>query len=58
MSVTFLNPVVAMGAGVWYLGEEVTLQMISGGTVVLLGTALSLGMIGRSVAKVALPSGA
>jgi drug/metabolite transporter (DMT)-like permease len=58
MSVTFLNPVVAMGAGVWYLGEEVTLQMISGGAVVLFGTALSLGMIGRSVPKLALPRGA
>jgi drug/metabolite transporter (DMT)-like permease len=58
MSVTFLNPVVAMVAGVWYLGEDVTLQMISGGAVVLLGTALSLGMIGRSAPKAALPSGA
>jgi drug/metabolite transporter (DMT)-like permease len=58
MSVTFLNPVVAMVAGVWYLGEGVTLQMISGGAVVLLGTALSLGMIGRSAPKAALPPGA
>jgi drug/metabolite transporter (DMT)-like permease len=58
MSVTFLNPVVAIAAGVWYLGEGVTLQMISGGAVVLLGTALSLGMIGRSAPKAVLPSGA
>lgn len=58
MSVTFLNPLVAMVAGVWYLGEEMTLQMIGGGTVVLLGTALSLGMIGRSAPKSVLPSGA
>jgi len=58
MSVTFLNPVVALAAGVWYLGEGVTLQMISGGAVVLLGTALSLGMIGRSAPKAVLPSGA
>jgi drug/metabolite transporter (DMT)-like permease len=46
MSVTFLNPVVAMASGALYLGEEVTLQMIVGGAVVLLGTALSLGLIG------------
>ncbi len=57
MSVTFLNPVVAMAAGAWYLGEGVTLQMIGGGAIVLLGTALSLGMIGRSAPKAVLPSG-
>jgi hypothetical protein len=32
--------------------------MISGGAVVLVGTALSLGMIGRSAPKPASPSGA
>jgi drug/metabolite transporter (DMT)-like permease len=58
MSVTFLNPVVAIVAGAGYLGEEVTLQMISGGAVVLLGTALSLGIIGRSAPEVVLPSSA
>jgi drug/metabolite transporter (DMT)-like permease len=46
MSVTFLNPVVALISGSLYLGEEVTLQMIAGGAVVLLGTALSLGLLG------------
>jgi drug/metabolite transporter (DMT)-like permease len=46
MSVTFLNPVVALISGSLYLGEEVTLQMLAGGAVVLLGTALSLGLIG------------
>jgi drug/metabolite transporter (DMT)-like permease len=54
MSVTFLNPVVAMVSGAWYLGESVTLQTLAGGAVVLLGTALSLGLIGRPAA----PSGA
>ena len=58
MSVTFLNPVVAMAAGVWYLGEGVTAQMIGGGAVVLFGTALSLGMIGRSAPKAVVASGA
>jgi drug/metabolite transporter (DMT)-like permease len=48
MSVTFLNPVVAMVAGTWYLGETVTLQTLFGGAVVLAGTALSLGLVGRS----------
>lgn len=47
MSVTFLNPVVAMASGALYLGEAVTPQMLAGGAVVLLGTALSLGLIGR-----------
>lgn len=46
MSVTFLNPVVALVSGSFYLDERVTLQMIVGGAVVLLGTALSLGLIG------------
>jgi drug/metabolite transporter (DMT)-like permease len=45
ISVTFLNPVVAMIAGVWYLGEAVSLQTMAGGAVVLVGTALSLGLI-------------
>jgi len=55
MSVTFLNPVVAMISGTWYLGEEVTLQMLAGGAVVLVGTALSLGLIGKPASKVAAP---
>ena len=41
-----LPPVVAMISGSLYLGEEITLQMLVGGSVVLLGTALSLGLIG------------
>lgn len=46
MSVTFLNPVVAMVSASVYLGEAVTLQMLAGCAVVLLGTALSLGLVG------------
>ena len=49
MSVTFLNPAVAMASGALYLGEAVTPQMLAGGAVVLLGTALSLGLIGSPV---------
>ncbi len=44
MSVTFLNPVVAMVAGALYLGEGVDAHTLSGGAVVLVGTALSLGL--------------
>ncbi len=47
MSVTFLNPLVAMVSGALYLGEALTLQMLAGCAVVLLGTAMSLGLIGR-----------
>ncbi|MBS1179814.1 MAG: EamA family transporter [Proteobacteria bacterium] len=51
MSVTFLSPLVAMVSGALYLGEAITLQMVAGCAVVLLGTALSLGLIGRGSAK-------
>jgi len=44
MSVTFLNPVVALIAGALYLGEVITLQTLAGAAVVLAGTALSLGL--------------
>ena len=50
MSVTFLSPLVAMVSGALYLGEALTLQMLLGCAVVLLGTALSLGLIGRPAA--------
>jgi drug/metabolite transporter (DMT)-like permease len=46
MSVTFLSPLVAMVSGALYLGEALTLSMVAGCGVVLLGTALSLGLIG------------
>lgn len=51
MSVTFLSPLVAMVSGALYLGEALTLQMLLGCAVVLLGTALSLGLIGRGAAQ-------
>jgi drug/metabolite transporter (DMT)-like permease len=58
MSVTFLSPLVAMVSGALYLGEALTLQMLVGCAVVLLGTALSLGLIGRSAPKADAPAGA
>ncbi len=51
MSVTFLSPLVAMVSGALYLGEAITLQMVAGCAVVLLGTALSLGLIGGGSSK-------
>ncbi|MBN8509002.1 MAG: DMT family transporter [Burkholderiales bacterium] len=47
MSVTFLSPVVAIVSGALYLGEAISLAVIGGTAVVLFGTALSLGLIGR-----------
>ena len=47
MSVTFLNPVVAIVSGALCLGEAITLQMVAGGAVVLAGTALATGPVPR-----------
>lgn len=45
MSVTFLSPLVAMVSGALYLGEALTWAMVGGCAVVLLGTAMSLGLV-------------
>lgn len=58
MSVTFLSPMVAMVSGAMYLGESISLQMLIGCAVVLLGTALSLGLIGRGTPRLAVPGSA
>lgn len=47
MSVTFLSPVVALVSGSVYLGEAITLQIVVGGAIVLVGTALVLGLFPR-----------
>jgi drug/metabolite transporter (DMT)-like permease len=44
-SVTFLNPIVAMGSAAVYLGEPVTPRMLGGCAVILAGTALTLGVL-------------
>ena len=44
-TVTFLIPVFAIGWGAALLGEGVTGPMLAGGAVVLLGTALTLGIL-------------
>ena len=43
LTVTFLIPVFAMGYGAWLLGETITLTMVLGGVVILLGVALATG---------------
>ncbi|HYN61541.1 MAG TPA: DMT family transporter [Rubrivivax sp.] len=58
MSVTFLSPLVAMVSGSLYLGEALTLSMVGGCAVVLLGTALSLGLIGPAAPRAAPAAGA
>lgn len=45
VSVTFLNPVVAMASAAVYIGEPITLRMVLACAVILIGTALSLGLV-------------
>ncbi len=52
-SVTFLIPLFAVAWGGIFLGEAITLQMIVGGAIVLLGTALALGLVGAPRAAAA-----
>jgi drug/metabolite transporter (DMT)-like permease len=47
-SVTFLIPLFAVAWGAMFLGETPTLAMLGGGAVILLGTALATGMLGRA----------
>ncbi|MDH5256224.1 MAG: DMT family transporter [Gammaproteobacteria bacterium] len=52
MSVAFLIPVFGTLWGALVLGEKVTPAMLGGGAVVLLGTALVVGVIGRRLGGV------
>jgi drug/metabolite transporter (DMT)-like permease len=47
LTVTFLVPVFALVYGVLLLGENITLWMVGCGAVILCGTALSTGLLGR-----------
>lgn len=47
IAVTFLIPAFAIAWGAIFLGERITLDMLLGCAVVLLGTALATGMIGK-----------
>jgi drug/metabolite transporter (DMT)-like permease len=46
LTVTFLVPVFAMAYGAWFLNERITLWMLVCGAVILMGTALSTGLLG------------
>ncbi|MCU0952482.1 MAG: DMT family transporter, partial [Burkholderiaceae bacterium] len=46
-AVTFLIPVFASLWGALFLDEAITLQMLAGGAVILVGTALGLGLLRR-----------
>jgi drug/metabolite transporter (DMT)-like permease len=46
MTVTFLIPVFGVLWGVLFLGESITLRVVLGGGVILLGTALATGFVG------------
>jgi drug/metabolite transporter (DMT)-like permease len=45
LTVTFLVPVFAIAYGVLFLGESVTAWMLLCGAVILVGTALSSGLV-------------
>lgn len=45
ITVTFLIPVFGMLWGWWFLNEEITLSMLAGSLIILLGTALVVGVI-------------
>ena len=47
MTVTFLIPVFGVFWGWLFLGESITLRIVMGGGVILLGTALATGFVGR-----------
>ncbi len=47
-SVTFLLPLFAVLWGGLFLGEAITVQMAAGGALILIGSALALGLVGAS----------
>lgn len=47
VSVTFLVPLFGVLWGAWFLDETLTAQILAGATVILIGTALALGLIRR-----------
>lgn len=50
-NVTFLIPIFATVWGMLFLGEALTARMVAGGAVVLAGTALALGVLGRAAVR-------
>jgi drug/metabolite transporter (DMT)-like permease len=43
LTVNFLTPIFGVGGGALLLGERITLNMLAGAAVILVGTALVLG---------------
>jgi drug/metabolite transporter (DMT)-like permease len=59
VTVTFMIPVFGVLWGALFLGELVTLRMLLGGTVILIGTALTTGLLrSRKRIKAAVPAAA
>ncbi|MEZ5565845.1 MAG: DMT family transporter [Gammaproteobacteria bacterium] len=58
MSVAFLIPLFGMLWGALILGEKITVAMIGGCIVILLGTALVIGLIGKRLGLTEPPSAA
>jgi drug/metabolite transporter (DMT)-like permease len=46
-AVTFLIPAFAAGFGWLFLGEQITVSMLAGAAVILIGTALAMGLVPR-----------
>lgn len=46
VSVTFLVPIFGVMWGAWFLNETITGPILAGAGVILVGTALALGLIG------------
>ncbi len=55
VSVTFLNPIVAMASAAAYLGEPITARMLLACGIILAGTAFSLGLIRVNRSKAVAP---
>jgi drug/metabolite transporter (DMT)-like permease len=51
MTVTFLIPVFGVLWGWLFLDESITLRIVMGGGVILLGTALATGILGGGSRK-------
>lgn len=47
LAVTFLSPVFALCYGAIFLGEDITLWMVGCGVIIICGTMLSTGLLGR-----------
>lgn len=47
VSVTFLVPVFGVVWGAWFLDEAITVSILTGAGIILVGTALALGLVGE-----------